>query len=165
MRPGALILGELITELVVWIHLLAAMVWVGGLVFLGLVAVPASRTVSGSVERAQLIRSIGRRFAVLALFALGVAVITGWWLASRSLEGWSALVTTSYGRLLLFKIALVGVGLVLTLVHILALGPAMSAARARSSPAPRLTLASRAVNLALLIDSLAIVYVAVILAG
>ena len=45
-----------------WVHVLAAMTWVGGMLFIALVLVPTARTLGDSTIRTGLIRNSGRRF-------------------------------------------------------------------------------------------------------
>jgi putative copper resistance protein D len=65
------------------VHLLAAVVWVGGTVALVFVAVPPVQRLQGP-ERAALLREFGRRWRPIGWSALGVAVITGIFLAQRA---------------------------------------------------------------------------------
>jgi putative copper resistance protein D len=65
------------------VHLLAAIVWVGGTVALVFVAVPPVQRLQGP-ERAALLREFGRRWRPIGWSALGVAVITGIFLAQRA---------------------------------------------------------------------------------
>jgi copper transport protein len=79
------------------VHLLAAAVWLGGLVAL-LIAL----RVAPDLERVAV-----RRFSALAFTSVCVLVATGIYQAWRQLGGWSPLWDTNYGRLLLVKIGLV----------------------------------------------------------
>jgi putative copper resistance protein D len=65
------------------VHLLAAIVWVGGTVALVFVAVPPVQRLQGP-ERATLLREFGRRWRPIGWSALGVAVVTGIFLAQRA---------------------------------------------------------------------------------
>jgi putative copper resistance protein D len=65
------------------VHLLAAIVWVGGTVSLVFVAVPPVQRLQGP-ERAALLREFGLRWRPIGWSALGVAVVTGIFLAQRS---------------------------------------------------------------------------------
>ena len=47
------------------VHLIAAAIWAGGLVFLGIAAGAARRTIPDA-ERVAFFRTLGRRFAILA---------------------------------------------------------------------------------------------------
>ncbi len=60
-----------------WVHLIAAAVWVGGLITLGAV-VAALR--SQGVERSVL-QAVARQFGRLSWTAMGVAVLSGGWMA------------------------------------------------------------------------------------
>jgi uncharacterized membrane protein len=69
-------------EVVVIIHLLAAMVWVGGSIALVFVGVPAVRVLEGE-SRGRAMRELGLRWRPLGYGSLLVAVITGVVLASH----------------------------------------------------------------------------------
>jgi copper transport protein len=91
-----------------WLHLVATAVWIGGLV--GLVAtIPqiAYRTEVGRL----LLHGVVGRFSVLALNCVAVLALTGLYSAWVHLGSLGALTTTTYGKALAIKLALV-VGLV-----------------------------------------------------
>ncbi|MFD3805435.1 copper resistance CopC/CopD family protein [Streptomyces sp. NPDC058611] len=83
------------------LHLLAMGVWLGGLITL--VALLRHR---GSGGRGVPASAIGR-FSTLAFTAVAVLVATGVYQSWRQVGSWEALTTTSYGRILLVKIAAV----------------------------------------------------------
>jgi uncharacterized membrane protein len=59
-------------------HLLATVVWVGGIALLSLVVYPAARRVlAGDPRQAALIAEVYRRFSPLAMVSLGVLIVTG----------------------------------------------------------------------------------------
>jgi putative copper export protein len=60
-----------------WLHVVAAMVWVGGMLFVALVLVPALRRLDDPPLRARLIHEVGLRFRTVGWVALGVLVVTG----------------------------------------------------------------------------------------
>lgn len=64
-------------EAVRWFHLVAASVWVGGLITLGAL-VPVLR--KQGVDRSAL-RAMARQFAKVSWAALGVSILTGAWMA------------------------------------------------------------------------------------
>jgi uncharacterized membrane protein len=68
-------------EVVVIVHLLAAMVWVGGSIALVVAGVPAIRTLEGE-HRGRALHALGRRWRPLGYGALLVAALTGVELAS-----------------------------------------------------------------------------------
>jgi copper resistance protein D len=63
-------------EVVVIVHLLAAMVWVGGSIALIVAGVPAIRLLEGE-PRGRAMREIGRRWRLLGYGALAVLAVTG----------------------------------------------------------------------------------------
>ncbi|MGV9242229.1 copper resistance CopC/CopD family protein [Streptomyces sp. NPDC003710] len=81
------------------LHLLAVACWLGGLTTLLLVLYRAP-----SLEAAAV-----RRFSRLAFVSVVALTATGVYQAWRQLGSWSALTGTSYGQLLLVKVALVAV--------------------------------------------------------
>src|SRR5262249_11893328 len=85
-------------------HPIAACTWVGGIV--SLVALAGAR--------AQLSQGAGlvwariwRRFSVVAEVCVGIVVVSGLWLAWKSVGSSAQLWETPYGRFLLLKVALV----------------------------------------------------------
>ena len=89
------------------IHLLAAMIWVGGSVALVFVGVPAIRILEGE-PRGRAMRELGLRWRPLGYSSLGVAAITGVILAA---DDWSE-GRSPFKGVLLVKIVL-SVGLVI----------------------------------------------------
>jgi len=71
-----------VTTALVIVHLLAAIVWVGGTVALVFVAVPPVQRLEGE-ERGRLLRELGRRWRPIGWSSLGVAIATGIALAVR----------------------------------------------------------------------------------
>jgi uncharacterized membrane protein len=99
------------------VHVLAAILWVGGTVFLAAVAAPALRTLPPQ-ERGALMARIGRRFRVMGWTALALLVATGLHTSARlGLLSADVLTGTAEGRLLLVKLVLVVGILALTAAH------------------------------------------------
>ena len=63
--------------LVRWIHVLAAMVWIGGMLFVALVLVPAVRRLDDPALRSRLVHAMGVRFRAVGWVALTVMIVTG----------------------------------------------------------------------------------------
>nr|WP_236655415.1 copper resistance protein CopC [Streptacidiphilus carbonis] len=82
------------------VHILAMALWLGGLatVLVGL-RTPAAE---GGIGVAQV-----RRFSTVAMCSVSALVATGVYQAWRGLGSWGALVSTTYGRLLLVKVGAV----------------------------------------------------------
>jgi uncharacterized membrane protein len=65
-------------SLAYWLHMIATIVWVGGLALLALVVWPAARaTLGDGPELAALVLRLQQRFAPLAWLSLAVLVVTG----------------------------------------------------------------------------------------
>ena len=105
------------------VHLLAAIVWVGGTVALVFVAVPPVQKLEGEA-RARLLREFGRRWRPIGWSALGVAVVTGIVLAVRAHAFDSA--PNDFDWVLAVKGALVGLLAAGAYLHDFVLGPGLA---------------------------------------
>src|SRR2546425_4636933 len=109
-----------------WIHVLAASLWIGGVVALALVAFgPGSALAPSSVTH------ICARFSRLAGWSLAAVVLTGVYNAWVQLPDVAALRDTPYGRVLLAKLALVVVLVLLGGTNRYALLPRLTGLPAR----------------------------------
>lgn len=59
-----------------WLHLIASVVWLGGITFILFVAIPSAQQILGP-EAAKLLGEVSKRFTRLANFSILVLVITG----------------------------------------------------------------------------------------
>jgi uncharacterized membrane protein len=64
----------IVYQLSVFLHILSAIVWIGGILFLALVVVPAMRGLPPA-ERAALSGAVGRRFRTVGWACIGVVVV------------------------------------------------------------------------------------------
>ena len=92
-----------------WLHLLAAMFWVGGIAFILLVALPSSKKASGS-DSGRIMGEIAGRFGPLANWCILMLITTGVALTALSshYEG-AILAGDSWRVVLLAKLVLVSV--------------------------------------------------------
>jgi putative copper export protein len=72
-------------EVLLWIHIVAASVWVGGLITLGALVTALRRGGAGR----PLLQAMARRFGVVSWTAMAVAVATGIWQVGRLNIPWS----------------------------------------------------------------------------
>ena len=100
----------------VTVHLLAVSVWVGGLAVLVVVGGPAWRALPEG-DRPALLRQILPRFSRIAVAAVALVVATGTVNAILELAAPGDLWRLTYGRVILAKIALLGLALVLAARH------------------------------------------------
>jgi len=87
----------------IWLHLVAAALWTGGLLGLPMLLFGPLRAL-GLDERAGLRRRTVRRFSRVATVAVAVVVATGLYNVLLNVSGALALVGTAYGRALIMKL-------------------------------------------------------------
>jgi len=102
-----------------WIHLVAAAIWVGGSLFIGIVFSPLLKTMTDSLEeRMQIMIRVGRRFNIIAVPSLIILMATGLYSSYVLLGKPELLVSTSYGTFLIVKIILVIILIITYAVHV-----------------------------------------------
>lgn len=67
---------DIVSILSTWIHLLGAVIWVGGIIFILYIAIPSSKQALGP-EAGKLMGEISRKFTPLANCSILLIVITG----------------------------------------------------------------------------------------
>lgn len=123
---------------VVFVHILAALIWVGGMFFLALVLVPVLRGRSRA-ERAELLGVVGTRFRTVGWVAIITLLVTGVWnLRNRRLD-WDVILSTDlfdgrWGQILLGKLTLVAILIAISAVHDFVIGPASVTAARDADP-------------------------------
>jgi putative copper export protein len=114
----------------VTLHLLAAVLWLGGMFFLGAVGAPVLRGVEPPALRQRLFHELGVRFRVVGWWAVAVLVTTGianlylrGWLAWEGVLGSAAFWGTALGHALGWKLVAVVAMIAVSAVHDFVLGP------------------------------------------
>ncbi len=103
---------------ILWVHVLAAVVWVGGMVFIGVVVAPYARKLPAE-QRRELFEQLGRRFSTIGWGCIAILLVTGVGnLIGRGME-WSP----AFARTLGAKLLLVGLMVLLAAFHDFILGP------------------------------------------
>ncbi|HJT56464.1 MAG TPA: copper resistance protein CopC [Ktedonobacteraceae bacterium] len=105
-----------------WLHLLAAGLWVGGMMYIATTYLPVLKR-RGLAERARSLITILPYFSPLAIAGVLIMSITGPFNATFHLSSWQQFLTTAYGRALVVKILLVGSLLLTSAVHVGLLRP------------------------------------------
>jgi putative copper export protein len=116
----------------VTLHLLAAMLWLGGTFFLAVVGAPVLRRVEPASLRSDLFHRLGVRFRSVGWIAIGALIVTG--IANLGFRGLLEAETLGsasfwqgrYGRALAWKLAIVVAMVSLAAAHDFALGPRAS---------------------------------------
>jgi putative copper export protein len=122
-----------------WVHVVSAMTWAGGMLFVALVLVPVARRLDDPALRTRLVQAIGLRFRTVGWVALGLLVLTG--LGNL----WMRPYLLGAARFHV-KLGLIAIALGLSVLHDFVLGPragrpdARPAARVRASWVARVNL-------------------------
>ncbi|MDE1826619.1 MAG: CopD family protein [Thaumarchaeota archaeon] len=109
----------IVDALIMWAHLVAASIWVGGSIFIGIVFAPLLKTMSDTVEgRLSIMIRVGRKFNKIAIPSLIILIITGIYNSSNLLINPSLILSTTYGQILVIKVILVIILLVTFAIHV-----------------------------------------------
>ncbi len=152
--------------ILVWLHLLAAAFYVGGMLFLSLVAVPLLKSDPDYVETQRRFLSMARRFrsfawgAIIILIVTGAILLPGHVSLSVPLFEWPATVLTK----LLFVVLLIG----MSVIHEFFFGPKVTTIKqkppsSRSSAEQNLVKFSPWLSRLVLVFGLAIFFLAVVI--
>lgn len=125
-----------------FLHVLAAITWIGGMLFIALVLVPITRPLDPAL-RTRLIQVSGQRFRTISWIALALLVASG--LASLAARPYLLQVPRFH-----VKLGLVVVVLILSVFHDFVLGPRAGAPNADPALRRRASWLAR-VNLALVL--------------
>lgn len=147
----------------VTVHILAAMFWLGGMFFLGLVGAPALRAIEPAAVRQRIFHQLGVRFRGAGWWAIGILLVTGTlnlyfkgWLRAEIL-GSSTFWMSPVGHALALKLLGVTAMVVVSSIHDFVLGP--SAGRATPGSPLAISLRTHAAHLARLNAILGVVVV------
>ncbi|QRZ05072.1 hypothetical protein JN086_17570 [Mycolicibacterium austroafricanum] len=135
-----------------FVHVLGAIIWVGGQLTITLVVLPPVRERLTTADRAEVLRAVGKRFALITMTVfVPVQIATGVLLAWHYGVTWASLLQPGYGRILVMKLVLFTGVMVAATLH----GIAQSRGQAERA---------RAMSLASLVGSLGVVLLATWLA-
>lgn len=110
---------SLVDALIMWAHLVAASIWVGGSIFIGIVLAPLLKTISDSVEgRLSIMIRVGRKFNTIGVPSLIILIITGIYNSVGIIAKPSLILSTNYGIVLLIKVILVIALLIVFAIHV-----------------------------------------------
>lgn len=116
----------------VWLHIMAAMIWLGGMIFLAMVVVPTTREAAFRNVAGRLIHRTGLRFRWIGWLCLGLLLLTG--AVNLGFRGyawtdvWSGrLWQGPFGQALGIKLLLVAIIILLSAFHDFVVGPEATA--------------------------------------
>ncbi|WP_164855880.1 CopD family protein [Lujinxingia sediminis] len=121
---------EIVYKVAVATHVIAATIWVGGVLFMALVAIPVARTLEPKLRR-HVTSAIGQRFQRVGWASLGWLVLSGAFMMYFWGARWANLVDLSFfqaphTRVLSLKLGLVTLMMLLSLTHDFVVGPRAS---------------------------------------
>src|SRR5438876_4792769 len=116
-----------------WLHVLASVIWIGGMLFLSLVAVPVLRQVDSPLLRADLFRKMAQRFRRLVWICIVVLILTG--IVNVAYYG-NTSTGSPYLKVLGIKLGLVGVLVALGVADDFIIGPRAARAHSRDGLPP-----------------------------
>src|SRR6266699_2783974 len=105
-----------------WLHLVAAALWVGGMMFIATSYLPILRR-STVAERARSLVTLLPYYSPWAVVGVIIMAVTGPFSATVHLNSWEQLLSTAYGRALVIKILLGGALLLTSAIHVGLLRP------------------------------------------
>lgn len=100
----------------VFIHIIAATIWIGGMIFFVIVLLPA---IKNHPEKAMLIHTVGLKFRMIGWPVLFLLLITGLYNMNVRQIGFSLqeLTDNKYGRMILYKLAIFLTTVVISAIH------------------------------------------------
>jgi uncharacterized membrane protein len=107
--------------LLVWLHVLAAVSWIGGTIFLSVVLVPVLRREPFASQKALLFRTIAMRFRIVVWGSIATLLLTGPLLLHQ--RGIPIADPAGWPMVLSVKLGLVAILLLFTVTHDLIIGP------------------------------------------
>lgn len=116
---------------IVLIHVLAAFIWLGGMFFIALVAVPILRKIESPAKRSEILSITAKRFRVVSWIAISVLLVTGLFNAINhgvtiGLISTGVFFYSYFGKVLTVKVILVFIMVVLSAIHDFFLGPQLT---------------------------------------
>ncbi len=125
----------MVLQIALLLHILAAIFWIGGMLFLVLVIAPYLKSVQDPKAKSQIYQVVGKRYrfwgwvAIVTLIVTGPVLLYYLWALPPSAMIDPSLHSTGFGQALAAKLSLVALIVISSLVHDFWLGP-----RSRSSP-------------------------------
>jgi copper transport protein len=113
------------TVIVDWLHLLAASLWIGGLLYISMIYLPILKQKS-LLEGVRSLISILPHYAALAITGILILLVTGPFDATTHISTLDQLITTEYGRTLIVKSILVAALMITSAIHIGRLHPRLT---------------------------------------
>ncbi|HWC54813.1 MAG TPA: CopD family protein [Chitinophagaceae bacterium] len=145
----------------VWLHIVCAAFWIGGMLFLPLVLLPG---IKNNPERSQLLMITGLKFRFYGYIVLSILLLTG--ILNMYFRGinfsWEFFTSSHYGKLVIVKVILFLSILLVSLIHDLFVGR-KAVNEVKESDRKKLKLIARWTGRILLLISLTMAYLGVVI--
>jgi copper resistance protein D len=127
--------------LVLLIHVLAAIIWLGGMFFISLVLVPSVRKLEPPIKRTEILSATAKRFSLVSWTAILLLLITGVINSVNrgitiDLISSGKVFSSHFGMILTFKVFLVLIMILISAVHDFILGPKLIKLSEPDRPSP-----------------------------
>lgn len=142
---------NLLYHITVYIHILSAMVWVGGILFMVLVVVPLLRKKELKDKAALLVDKVGVQFRWVGWVSLILLLITGILLLGFRGYHWSDLWTGtiwqgSFGHILAVKLLFVALIYLISAIHDFYIGPKATELWQKEPDSPKVKILRKAAS-------------------
>ncbi len=158
----------MLDAIVLWLHLLAAVVFIGPQIFLAAVAMPALRSLEDAKSRQQATRAITRGFGALGGAALALLLITGIYNYYQYDQFVDNDLFPRYFMTMQIKLTLVTIVIILTALHGAVFGRRLQALQESGASEAELATArqrSMIASIATLVVSVGILFAAALLSS
>jgi len=147
---------------IIWIHLVASIAWIGGLLFHRMILRPAIGRVSlpgkGQEIFTGILTRVETRFKTLRWLSLATLMVTG--IVNLLNEGGSARMESAWGAILMLKLLFVLIVIGLTAIHDVGMAPAPAAQAAPATASEPSSRAAGMISDIILALGLVIVFIA-----
>ena len=127
---------QILDLLIRWLHVTAAVAWIGGNLILAMVIVPYFKKSVAPVERIKILTRIGKRFEPIVWGCAAILFFTGIFNVFRAIGG-DIEALKIFMRTLGIKLLLFVILLILTVIHSFFMGPGLSRAIETLDPETR----------------------------
>ncbi|MDE0298846.1 MAG: CopD family protein [Candidatus Poribacteria bacterium] len=118
---------EILDLLIRWLHVTAAVAWIGGNLILAMVIVPYFKKSVAPVERIKILTRIGKRFESIVWTCVIILIFSGLFNVLSAIGG-DVETVRLFMRTLTVKLALFVILIILTGIHSFLMGPRLSQA-------------------------------------
>ncbi len=119
----------MVIKLALFLHIISAIFWIGGMLFLTLVVAPFLKTMPDPKDRSKVYQFVGKKYrrfgwaAIIILLVTGPIILYGIYGISPGMYFSSSTLSTGFGHALIIKLALVALIVISSFTHDFFFGP------------------------------------------